>query len=157
MRITWLWGTIVAAGLVLGGAVPSPAQKDPARDIFLQTIGLLAGQGLVAAHENLEGILVRFEKKLMPRDKALEALTATRRYVDLVLTDFSERLMGQLTGEEKKDLILLISFYETQRAAIVALTDYVRTGGPKNRDAFEEQQGRVAAIIRQISLAGGRS
>jgi len=133
MRATWLWGVFVAAGLVFGGAVPGQAQKDPARDIFLQTIGLLAGQGLVTGYENLEGIAARFDRRLLPRDRALEALAAARRYVDLVLSAFSNHLMGQLTGEEKKDLSLLIGFYETHREAIITLADYVRSGGNKKK------------------------
>jgi len=157
MRATWLWGVFVAAGLVFGGAVPGQAQKDPTRDIFLQTIGLLAGQGLVTGYENLEGIAARFDRRLLPRDRALEALAAARRYVDLVLSTFSNHLMGQLTGEEKKDLSLLIGFYETHREAIITLADYVRSGGnKKKRLPFEEKQAQVAAIIRQISLANSR-
>jgi hypothetical protein len=155
MRGAWGLGLVVAAGLILGGPGRGLAQKDGTRDVFLQTIGLLAGQGLVVGHESLEGLAARFEKRQMPKDKALEALSAARRYAELVLSAFSNRLMGQLTDEEKKDLKLLIGFYETQRGAIVALTDYVRLGGAKNREAFEEMQGRVAAIIRQITLPAG--
>jgi hypothetical protein len=157
MRMRWLGVIWLAAGLlVLGGAVPSRAQKDPTRDVFLQSIGLLAGQGLVLGHESLGGIMMRYDRKLLTRDKALATLIIIRRYTDLVLQDFSGRLMAQLTGEEKKDLTLLMGFYEDQRQAIVALAEYVRVGGAANRQTFEENQTRVAAIIRQISLAGPR-
>jgi hypothetical protein len=156
MRIPWLWGVVVA-GMVLGGILPAQAQKDATRDVFLQTIGLLAGQGLVIGHENLDGIAARFEKKLLPRDRALEALIAARRYTDLVLSAFADRLMGQLTEAEKKDLNLMIGFYETHRQAVNALADYIRSGGnAKKRLPFEEQQARVAAIIRQISPVGAQ-
>lgn len=153
MRAKWLWGFLVAAAVLLGGSLPGQTQTAPSRDIFLQTIGLLAGQGLVVGHENLNGIAARFDRRILKRDAALTALAAARRYVDMVLSTFNHRLMGQLAGEEKKDLSLLIGFYETQRSAIVALTDYVRSAGNrKKRLPFEEQQAKVAAIIRQISL-----
>lgn len=144
---------VVAAGLLLGGARLGLAQKEePARNVFLQTIGLLAGQGLVLGYTNLEGIAVRFEKHQLPKDKALVLLGAARRYTELTLASFSERLMPQLAEGERQDLKLLIGYYEIQRGAIVALTDFVRTGAAKNRQAFEEMQSRVAAVIRQIAL-----
>lgn len=156
MRRRWVGVICLAAGLLLGGTVQTRAQKDPTRDVFLQTIGMLAGQGLVVGHESLAGILARYDRKLLTRDKALETLVTCRRYTDLVLTTFSGRLMAQLSGEEKKDLTLLVGFYEAQRDAILALAEYVRTGGTAKKQAFEENQARVAAIIRQISLTGAK-
>lgn len=156
MRIPWLWAVVAAGVLCVAGGAPAQTtpQKDTPRDVFLQTIGLLAGQGLVLGHESLNGIAARFDKRLLPKDHALAALTAARRYTDLVLAAFSERLMGHLSDAEKKDLQLMIGFYETQRQAINALADYIRSGGSaKKRLPFEEQQAKVAAIIRQISLA----
>jgi|GEM_PF-2322006 len=153
MRAHWLWGFLVAAAVLVGGSVPGQAQTAPSRDVFLQTIGLLAGQGLVIGHENLEGIAARFDKRSLNRDGALAALAAARHYVDLVLSAFNNHLMGQLAGEERKDLAMLIGFYETQRSAINTLADYIRSGGnKKKRLPFEEEQAKVVAIIRQISL-----
>lgn len=149
-------GALLLAGL-LGWAAAAPAQprKDPARDVFLQAIGMLAGQGLVLGHESLAGIAVRYDKKLLPRDKAEQALADAGRYADLVLATFKDRLMGQLSPEERRDLGLLIGFYEVQREAIQALAACVRDGGRERREAFDALQERVAAIIRQISLGGG--
>lgn len=130
----------------------APVRKDSARDVLLQTIGMLAGQGLVLGHENLDGIFVRFENKLLSREKAEQALAGAARYAGLVLGVFRGRLMGQLDEQEKKDLMLLVGFYEAERDAIAALGAYVRDGGGKNRESFEKSQERVAAIIRQISL-----
>jgi hypothetical protein len=129
--------------------------RDPSRDVFLQTIGMLAGQGLVLGHEALEGIYVRYEKRALPRDAAERALADQARYADWVVAAFRDRLMGRLAEQEKKDLALLIGFYDVQRQAIEALAVYVRSGGAKNREQFEAQQERVTAIIRQISLGGG--
>ena len=154
MRMRWLW--VMVAALVLAGPARGLAEKDPSRDVFLQTIGLLAGQGLVLGHISLEGIAVRFDKKLLAKDKALELLAGARRYADLVLETFSGRLMAQLSGEEKQDLTLLAGFYEAQRDAMAALAQYVRGGGQAARQDFEEHQARVAAIIRQISLTGAK-
>jgi hypothetical protein len=128
------------------------SRKDPARDIMLQAIGMLAGQGLVLGHESLDGVFVRFENKLLARDKAEQFLADAARYADLVLGTFKSRLMGQLADQERKDLTLLMGFYEAERQAIEALAAYVRSGGGKNRETFEKNQERVAAIIRQISL-----
>ncbi len=61
--------------------------------------------------------------------------------------------MAQLSDEEKKDLTLLVGFYEAQRDAILALAEYVSTGNAAKKQAFEESQTRVGAIIRQISLS----
>ena len=130
--------------------------RDAGRDVFLQAIGMLAGQGLVLGHESLDGILVRYENKLLPKDKALASLGDAARYADLVLAAFRGRLMGELSDQEKKDLALLIGFYEIERQAIEALAAYVRSGGGKNREAFGQLQERVAAIVRQISLGGGQ-
>lgn len=133
------------------GAVQQ-ARKDPARDILLQTIGMLAGQGLVLGHESLDGIFARVENKLLTREKAEGFLTDEARYADLVLATFKGRLMSQLGDQERKDLSLLIGFYEAQRESIAALSAYVRDGGGKNRESFEKNQERVAVIIHQISL-----
>uniref|UniRef100_I2Q464 DUF2059 domain-containing protein n=1 Tax=Desulfovibrio sp. U5L TaxID=596152 RepID=I2Q464_9BACT len=130
--------------------------RDAGRDVFLQAIGMLAGQGLVLGHESLDGIFVRYENKLLPKDQALASLGDAARYADLVLAAFRGRLMGELSDQEKKDLALLIGFYEIERQAIEALAAYVRSGGGKNREAFGQLQERVAAIVRQISLGGGQ-
>lgn len=145
---------VLAAGLLLGGSSLGLAQQkeDAARSVFLQTIGLLAGQGLVLGYTNLEGIAARFEKHQLQKDKALVLLGAARRYTELTLAAFSGRLMAQLAEGERQDLKLLIGYYEIQRGAIVALSDFVRTGAAKDRQAFEEMQSRVVAVIRQISL-----
>jgi hypothetical protein len=179
-RLGWLFlGALVVFGLPApGGAqgrIPAPpprlaapaarpqpreAVREPGRDagreVFLQAIGMLAGQGLVLGHESLDGILVRYENKLLPKDKALASLGDAARYADLVLAAFRGRLMGELSEQEKTDLALLIGFYEIERQAIEALAAYVRSGGGKNREAFEQLQERVAAIVRQISLGGGQ-
>lgn len=159
MRAAWIGGVALAAAVLLGSARPGLAQKDAAaaKDVYLQTIGLLAGQGLVLGHENLESIAARYEKHQLPKDKALLALAVANRYAELVLATFSERLMGQLEAGAQQDLKLLIGYYEVQRGAIVALRDYVRSGGAKNRQAFLEMQDRVAAVIRQIALPAGKS
>jgi hypothetical protein len=145
---------LLLAALLCSSVPVGAAQirKDPARDILLQTIGMLAGQGLVLGHESLDGIFVRFENKLLPREKAEQILADETRYASLVMGVFKGRLMGQLDEQEKKDLLLLIGFYEAQREAIAALTTYVHDGGGKNRESFEKSQERVAAITRQISL-----
>lgn len=144
---------VMAAGLLCGGAGIGRAQTtDAARNVFLQTIGLLAGQGLVLGYTNLDGIAARFEKRQLPKNKALTLLEAARRYTELTLAAFSERLMPRLAEGERQDLKLLIGYYEIQRGAVVALTDFVRTGAAKDRQAFEEMQHRVAAVIRQIAL-----
>jgi len=153
MRRQWVGVICLVVGLALGSAAPARAQKDPTRDVFLQTIGMLAGQGLVVGHESLGGILARYDRKLLTRDKALASLVVIRRYTDLVLSTFSGRLMAQLSEEEKKDLTLLVGFYEAQRDAILALAEYVSTGSAAKKQAFEESQTRVGAIIRQISLS----
>jgi len=156
MRRQWVGVICLVVGLALGSAAPARAQKDPTRDVFLQTIGMLAGQGLVVGHESLGGILVRYDRKLLTRDKALASLVVIRRYTDLVLSTFSGRLMAQLSEEEKKDLTLLVGFYEAQRDAILALAEYVSTGSAAKKQAFEESQTRVGAIIRQISLSAAK-
>jgi len=153
MRRQWVGVICLMVGLACGSAAPARAQKDPTRDVFLQTIGMLAGQGLVVGHESLGGILARYDRKLLTRDKALASLVVIRRYTDLVLSTFSGRLMAQLSEEEKKDLTLLVGFYEAQRDAILALAEYVSTGSAAKKQAFEESQTRVGAIIRQISLS----
>ncbi|EFL49487.1 conserved hypothetical protein [Solidesulfovibrio fructosivorans JJ]] len=141
----------------LGLAVPAPGQQtaDPSRDVFLQTIGMLAGQGLALGHESLQGIVVRYEKRVLPREEALRRLAAEARYADLVLAAFKERLMTRLAPQEQKDLSLLIGYYEIQRQAIEALAVYVRSSGAKNRQRFEELQKQVGEVLRRISLGGG--
>ncbi len=49
-----------------------------------------------------------------------------------------------------------MGFYEAQRDAILALAEYVSTGNASQKQAFEEQQTRVGAIIRQISLSAAK-
>jgi len=144
------------AVLLLVLAVPGWGQTgpDPSRDEFLQTIGMLAGQGLVLGHESLEGIAARYEKKLMSREQALRALDDQTRYADWVLAAFKDRLMARLGAQEQKDLSLLIGFYETQREATQALAVYVRSGGVKNRELFQNLQARVGEVIGRISLGG---
>ncbi len=149
-----LLGLALAMALTLASGT-ALAQKEQPRDVFLQAIGMLSGQGLVLGHENLEGIAARYDKKLLPKDKALEALTAMGNYADLVLATFKDQLMPQLSENEKKDLSLLIGFYDVQRASANALADYVRTGSAESRKAFENFQAKVAAIIRQIRLGKG--
>ncbi|WP_428565891.1 MAG: hypothetical protein ACP59X_05460 [Solidesulfovibrio sp. DCME] len=147
-------------GLFLSWALAATAAepaRDPSRDVFLQTIGMLAGQGLVLGHEALEGLYARYEKRLVSRENAERALADQARYADWVLAAFKDRLMGRLAEQEKKDLALLIGFYEVQRQAVEALAVYVRMGGAKNRENVEAQLERLAAIIRQISLGGGPS
>jgi len=146
------WGQALAIPLKKEPPLVTQPKKDPAREIFLQTVGLLAGQGLVLGHASLAGIAVQFDKNLLPREKAEQALVEAGRYNDLVLSAFKDRLMGQLSNEERRDLGLLIGFYEVQRDAIAALATYVRGGNQKVREAFEAQQERMTAIIRQISL-----
>jgi len=149
---------MLAAGVLLwAAAAPAQTKKNTSRDIFLQSIGMLAGQGLVLGHEALVGIAARFEARALPREQAEQALADAARYADLVVATFKGRLMGQLTPEEKRDLNLLIGFYGVQREAIAALAVYVRDGEAKSREAFEANQERVAAIIRQISLGNGAS
>ena len=132
---------------------PAPqVKKDTARDVMLQTIGMLAGQGLVFGHESLEGLFVRYENRLVPKEAAAAFLTDAGRYAALVVTAFKTRLMGQLAEQERKDLGLLIGFYEAQAEAVASLAAYVRDGGGANREAFRKNQDRVGAIIHQISL-----
>jgi hypothetical protein len=98
----WVGVICLVVGLALGSAVPARAQKDPTRDVFLQTIGMLAGQGLVVGHESLGGIMARYDRKLLTRDKALASLVVIRRYTDLVLSTFSGRLMPSFPTKKKR-------------------------------------------------------
>ncbi len=149
---------MLAAGFLLWAvAAPAQTKKSSSRDILLQSIGMLAGQGLVLGHEALAGIAARYEAKTLPREQAEQALADAARYAELVVATFKGRLMSQLSAEEKRDLALLIGFYEVQREAIASLAAYVRDGEAKSRQRFEADQERVSAIIRQISLGVGAS
>lgn len=141
----------------LSARPPATPRKDPGRDVMLQTIGMLAGQGLVFGHESLEGIFVRYENRLLAKEKAEAFLADFGRYAALVVSVFKKRLMGQLADQERKDLALLIGFYEAQAEAVSSLEAYVRNGGVANREAFRKNQERVAAIIHQISLGNTSS
>ena len=93
MRNRWVC-LILAAGMFLWGARVCPAQQEAgSRNVFLQTIGLLAGQGLVLGYTNLEGIAARYEKHQLPKDKTLTLLAAAQRYTELTLSAFSDHLM----------------------------------------------------------------
>jgi hypothetical protein len=153
-RLRFLAPLVATACLVLAAAAWAQNDRDPSRDVFLQTIGMLAGQGLVLGHENLEGLCVRYDKRLLPRDQALSLLADAGRYTDWVLATFKERLMARLDTGEQQDLTLLIGFYELQHQAIEALAVYVRSGSAKNRENFQNLQDKVAAVIGRISLGG---
>lgn len=133
---------------------PREQGQDQGREVMLQTIGMLAGQGLVLGHEALAGVYVRYDKRLLSQEDAARAAADQLRYADWVLGVFKGRLMRELKEQERKDLALLIGFYEVERQAVQALAMYVKDGGAKNREAFEALQERVAAVIRQISLGG---
>ncbi|MFU2210851.1 hypothetical protein [Solidesulfovibrio sp. C21] len=154
LRPRYLAPLVAALLLVLAAPGWGQTDRDPSRDVFLQTIGMLAGQGLALGHESLQGIAVRYEKRLLPREETVRRLAGEARYADLVLAAFKERLMARLDPQEQKDLSLLIGFYEVQRQAIEALAVYVRSGGAKNRQRFEELQKQVGEVIRRISLVG---
>ena len=151
-------------GLLLGccllWAVAAKAQaqpaKDPSREAMLQTIGLLAGQGLTLGHEALAGLAARYDKGLLDRAAAGRILAEMGRYAELVQVVFKERLMGRLGPEEQRDLGLLIGFYQVEGEAVAALSAYVR-GEAASREAFDAALKRLAAIIRQISLGKGGS
>ena len=142
--------------LCLLWAVAAQAQpgKDASREAMLQTIGLLAGQGLVLGHEALTGLAARYDKRLVDRETAGRTLAEMGRYAELVQAVFKERLMGRLGSEERRDLGLLIGFYQIEGEAVAALAAYVR-GEAKTREAFDAALERLAAIIRQISLGKG--
>lgn len=154
-RLRFFVPLVAACCLVLASRGWAQSEPDPSRDVMLQTVGMLAGQGLVLGYESLEGLYVRYEKRAIPRDKAQLALAAIARYADLVLATFKDRLMVRLNAQEQKDMALLIGFYELQRQAIEALSVYIRSGGTKNRENFQSLQERMAAVIQRISLAGG--
>ena len=135
---------------------PREQGQDQGREVMLQTIGMLAGQGLVLGHEALSGVYVRYDKRLLSQEDAARAAADQLRYADWVLGVFKGRLMRELKDQERKDLTLLIGFYEVERQAAQALVIYVKDGGAKNREAFEALQERVAAVIRQISLGGAQ-
>jgi hypothetical protein len=137
-------------------AQPREQGQDQGREVMLQTIGMLAGQGLVLGHEALSGVYVRYDKRLLSQEDAARAAVDQLRYADWVLGVFKGRLMRELRDQERKDLALLIGFYEVERQAAQALVTYVKEGGAKNREAFEALQERVAAVIRQISLGGAQ-
>ena len=131
-------------------AQPQPA-KDPSREAMLQTIGMLAGQGLVLSHEALSGLAAQYEKRLTTREAAGQTLAEMARYAEFVQVAFKDRLMSRLGPEERRDLGLLIGFYQVEGEAVAALAAYVR-GETKSRDAFDAALARLTAIIRQINL-----
>jgi hypothetical protein len=149
-----LWAGLLVAGLLWPWAVSAQPARDPARETMLQTIGLLAGQGLVLGHEALAGLAARAEKGLVSREQAGQVLADMGRYTELVLTVFKDRLMGRLGPDERRDLGQLIGYYQVEGEAVAALAAYVR-GEAKNRAAFDASLERLSAIIRQISLGQG--
>ena len=118
---------------------------------MLQTIGLLAGQGLWLGREALVGLAARLEKRLIDREQAGRVLADLGRYVDLTLGAFKERLMGRLSADERRDLGLLVGYYEALREAATALGDYAR-GESGTRAAFDAAMERLGAALNQISL-----
>ncbi|MHC1791683.1 hypothetical protein [Solidesulfovibrio sp.] len=149
-----LWAGLLVVGLLWPGAVSAQPAKDPSREAMLQTIGMLAGQGLVLGHEALVGLAARHDKRLVRREEALQTLADMARYTELVLAVFTDRLMGRLAPDERRDLGQLIGYYRIEGEAVAALAAFVG-GEVQSREAFDASLGRLAAIIRQISL--GRS
>lgn len=149
-----LWAGLLVAGLLWPAVVSAQPARDASREAMLQTIGMLAGQGLVLGHEALVGLAARSDKRLVSREKAEQTLADMARYADLVLLVFKDRLMGRLGPEERRDLGQLIGYYQVEREAVAALAAYVR-GEAKNREAFDASLERLAGIIRQIRLGGG--
>ena len=136
-------------------AQPTPA-KDASREAMLQAIGMLAGQGLLLGHEALAGLAARYDKRLATREAVGQTLADMGRYAELVQAAFKDRLMNRLGPEERRDLGLLIGFYQIEGEAVAALAAYVR-GETKSRDAVDAALERLAAIVRQISLGKGPS
>ena len=159
MRLTrrMLCGGVLALSLLWSAttalAQPPPA-KDASREAMLHTIGMLAGQGLLLGHEALAGLAARYDKRLATREAVGQTLADMGRYAELVQAAFKDRLMNRLGPEERRDLGLLIGFYQVEGEAVAALAAYVR-GETKSRDAFDAALERLAAIIRQISLGKG--
>lgn len=136
----------------VGSAAQTPAQ-DPGREVMLQTIGMLAGQGLWLGREALAGLAGRAEKRLIDREQAGRALADMTRYIDVTLAVFKDRLMGRLAPEERRDLTLLIGYYETFREAAASLAAYLG-GEAGGRAAYETAMERLGAALNQISLGG---
>ncbi|OLN24748.1 hypothetical protein DVDV_3957 [Desulfovibrio sp. DV] len=149
-----LLGLVVAVSLVASSAALAQTARDPGREAMLQTIGMLAGQGLVLGHEALAGLAARYEKGLVSREQAGRVLADMGRYAELVAGVFKDRLMGRLGPEERRDLGQLIGFYEVERECVAALAAFVG-GEAKNRAAFDASMERLSGIIRQISLGQG--
>lgn len=149
-------GWVLAMSLLWPAAATAQPARDPSREVFLQTIGMLAGQGLVLGHEALAGLAARYDKRLVTREAAGKTLADMGRYAELVRAAFKDRLMGRLGPEERRDLGLLIGFYQVEGEAVAALAAYVR-GEAKSREAFDAALERLSAIIRQISLGSGVS
>ncbi|KHK01130.1 hypothetical protein [Desulfovibrio sp. TomC] len=147
-------GLVVVLCLLTASAALGQTAKDPSREAMLQTIGMLAGQGLVLGHEALAGVAARYEKGLISREQAGQVLADMGRYAELVMGVFKDRLMGRLGPEERRDLGLLIGFYGVERETVAALAAVV-SGEAKNRAAFEASMERLSGIIRQISLGQG--
>jgi len=137
-------------------AVPAsqgPAGTDPGREVMLQTVGMLAGQGLWLGREALAGLAGRAEKRLIDREQAGRALADMTRYIDVTLAVFKDRLMGRLAPEERRDLTLLIGYYETFREAAASLAAYLG-GEAGGRALYEAAMERLGATLNQISLGG---
>ena len=134
-------------------AQASGAAQDPGREVMLQTIGMLAGQGLWLGREALAGLAGRAEKRLVDREQAGRSLADMTRYIDVTLAVFKDRLMGRLAPEERRDLTLLISYYETFREAAASLAAYLG-GEAGGRAAYETAMERLGAALNQISLGG---
>jgi hypothetical protein len=126
---------------------------DPGREALLQTIGLLAGQGLWLGHETLAGLLARFEKRLVSREQAAQILADLGRYAALTQAVFKDRLLARLSTEERRDLGLLIGYYGALQEAASALAAYV-AGQGGTRAGFDAAMERLGSIVRQISLGG---
>lgn len=137
-----------------GPAAQAPGvAQDPGREVMLQTIGMLAGQGLWLGREALAGLAGRAEKRLVDREQAGRSLADMTRYIDVTLAVFKDRLMGRLAPEERRDLTLLIGYYETFREAATSLAAYLG-GEAGGRAAYETAMERLGAALNQISLGG---
>ena len=134
-------------------AQPSASVQEPGREVMLQTIGMLAGQGLWLGREALAGLAGRAEKRLVDREQAGRSLADMTRYIDVTLAVFKDRLMGRLAPEERRDLTLLIGYYEAFREAAASLAAYLG-GEAGGRAAYETAMERLGAALNQISLGG---
>lgn len=134
-------------------AQPPATAQDPGREVMLQTIGMLAGQGLWLGREALAGLAGRAEKRLVDREQAGRSLADMTRYIDVTLAVFKDRLMGRLAPEERRDLTLLIGYYGAFREAATSLAAYLG-GEAGGRAAYEAAMERLGAALNQISLGG---